>query len=88
MDPVADLVVADLLYPDHVTENSMVYHRAGHKWYYLSNHNTDEVIIFKQMDSQEGSVPGKSFSHWHGLINNIRSLVGTWLLTRAFSPVA
>lgn len=62
INPATDLEVADLLYPDHVTENSMVYYRSDHKWYYLSDHNTDEVIVFKQMDSQEGSLPGKHSS--------------------------
>lgn len=66
--------MADLLYPDHVTENSMVYHREGQKWYYLSNHNTDEVIIFKQMDSQEGSVPGKYILQ-RALVSRMQELV-------------
>lgn len=59
VDPDTDVAVADLLYPDHVTENSMVYYRDRYKWYYLSNHATDEVLIFKQMDSLEDSVQGK-----------------------------
>lgn len=52
----------------------MVYHREGQKWYYLSNHNTDEVIIFKQMDSQEGSVPGKYILQ-RALVSRMQELV-------------
>lgn len=66
VDPATDLAVADLLYPDHVTENTMVYFSEDYKWYYLSNHNTDEVIIFKQMDSEENSLPGKRMANITG----------------------
>ena len=55
----ADLEAADLLYPDLVTENFQIYHRPGHKWYYLSNQLPSELVVFKQADSLNEMNPGK-----------------------------
>ncbi|KAK3935063.1 hypothetical protein QBC46DRAFT_424225 [Diplogelasinospora grovesii] len=53
-----DLAVSDLLYPDLATENSLLYHRGGLRWYYLSDHAPDEIIVFKQSDSMRSACPG------------------------------
>ncbi|KAF2232582.1 putative CmcJ-like methyltransferase [Viridothelium virens] len=58
VDRRKDIEVADLLYPDYATENSQLYCSTAYKWYYLSNQTVDEVLVFKQMDSLEGSYPG------------------------------
>jgi hypothetical protein len=58
VDSAGDLEAADLLYPDLVTENYQVYYKSGYKWYYLSNHDVSEVIVFKQSDSNTGACPG------------------------------
>ncbi|KAL9078239.1 MAG: hypothetical protein Q9157_002857 [Trypethelium eluteriae] len=58
VDEHNDVEVADLLYPDYTTENSQLYHSIAYKWYYLSNQATDEILVFKQMDTLEGSCPG------------------------------
>ncbi|KAI0436326.1 hypothetical protein F4803DRAFT_572617 [Xylaria telfairii] len=58
LQPTNDYEVSDLLYPNLVTENTLVYFRPGLKWYYLSDHKTNEVIIFKQMDSDPKACPG------------------------------
>ncbi len=47
-----DLVVADQVYPKHVTENIQVQHGPGQKWYYLSNQQPDELLLFRQTDSK------------------------------------
>lgn len=58
VDRKRDLTGSDLLYPDLATENSQVYYKPGFKWYYLSSHQTNEVIVFKQSDSLESACPG------------------------------
>ncbi|KAK0615125.1 putative CmcJ-like methyltransferase, partial [Bombardia bombarda] len=58
VDPRRDLEIADLLYPNLATENSYMYYRPGLKWYFLSDHSPDEVLVFKQMDSLKGACPG------------------------------
>jgi hypothetical protein len=59
-----DLEAADLLYPDLATENYQVYHHQRHRWFYLSDHETTELIVFKQSDSDptaSAGVPHCSF---------------------------
>ena len=60
VDPPSDLEAADLLYPDRVTENYQVYHREAHKWYYLSDHRPDEIMVFRQASTSKQELPGKS----------------------------
>ena len=54
-----DLTLVDLIYPTYATENTLVFYRSEHKWYYLSGQRTDEVIVFKQADSLEASCAGE-----------------------------
>ncbi|EAL85031.1 putative CmcJ-like methyltransferase [Aspergillus fumigatus Af293] len=63
IDVRKDLAVADLLYPDLATENQVMYYRDGLKWYYLSDHEPSEIIVFKQMDSLNSACPGRWMSH-------------------------
>ncbi|KAK3373518.1 putative CmcJ-like methyltransferase [Lasiosphaeria ovina] len=58
IDRHMDLEISDLLYPDRATENSIMYYRDGLKFYFLSDHQPDEVIVFKQMDSLASACPG------------------------------
>ena len=51
MQKDVNLEAADSLYLDLATENFQVYHRAEHKWYYLSSQTPSELIVFKQADS-------------------------------------
>lgn len=55
-----DVEIADLLYPNLVTENSIMYYNQGMKWYYLSDHSVEEILVFKQMDSLQSACPGTS----------------------------
>ena len=55
----SDLEAADLLYPDLVTENFQVYHCKTHRWYYLSNHQPDEIIVFRQASTSPKRPLGK-----------------------------
>lgn len=63
IDVRKDLAVADLLYPDLATENQVMYYRDGLKWYYLSDHEPSEIIVFKQMDSLNSACPGRWMSN-------------------------
>jgi hypothetical protein len=54
-----DLTPADLIYPTYATENTLVFYRPEHKWFYLGGQRTDEVIVFKQADSLEASCAGE-----------------------------
>jgi hypothetical protein len=53
-----DLEAADLLYTDFATENRQVYYRDEYKWYYLSDHGVDELLVFKQSDTDADACPG------------------------------
>lgn len=50
VDP-ADLVPADIIYPNFVAENQMVQFNANQRWHWLSDHREDEVLAFKALDT-------------------------------------
>ncbi|KAF2815319.1 uncharacterized protein BDZ99DRAFT_516054 [Mytilinidion resinicola] len=58
VDKENDITDSDLIYPDHAAENMQVYYRPGYKWYFLSNHKTTEIIVFKQTDSLPAACAG------------------------------
>lgn len=58
VDPQADLEAADLLYPDMVTENFQVYHRDTYKWFFLSQQDICEAMVFLQADTGTNGQPG------------------------------
>lgn len=55
-----DFEDTDLLYEDLATENRQVYYCDDYKWYYLSEHQVDELMVFKQSDSDPDACPGTS----------------------------
>lgn len=55
VDKQDDITESDLIYPDHAAENMQVFHRTAYNWYYLSDHKTNEVLVFKQADSLQSS---------------------------------
>ena len=55
-----DLEAADILYPDLATENYQLYFRPKYRWYYLSNHQPSELIVFKQAESLSNTGTGIS----------------------------
>lgn len=57
--PKSDLEPADILYPDLATENFQVYHNKRHRWYYLSDHMPDEIIVFRQASTFPGGPQGE-----------------------------
>ena len=58
VDQGSDLEAADLLYPDLVTGNFQVYYNKKHRWYYLSDHKPEEIIVFKQASSSSHGLVG------------------------------
>ena len=46
-----DLVRADLIYPDRVGEIYNAVYSPDHRWFYVSEMQTDEVLLFKGYDS-------------------------------------
>lgn len=53
-----DLEPTDMVYPDYYTENLSLRFNAAQKWYYISDHQPDEIIVFKQSDSNPKGVAG------------------------------
>lgn len=49
---VADCRVADRVYHDRFTENQHLHFNPGHKWFYVKDLRPDEVVVFRQLDSQ------------------------------------
>ena len=61
-----DLVATELRYPDRTGEISLLRHRPEHVWSYVSEMRRDEVLLFKQYDSDRGVarfVPHAAFDH-------------------------
>lgn len=46
-----DLIATDLVYPHVRGETSSVEYKPGHRWYYFSNQQPDEVILIRVHDS-------------------------------------
>ena len=49
----ADLTACDHVRKSFVGESSYMHYRPEHKWFYLSNHQPDEVLIVKIFDSED-----------------------------------
>jgi hypothetical protein len=65
VDP-ADLVAADIVYPDRTGEIFEVLHNPAHAWTYFDSMRYDEVLLFKQYDSAPGAAcctPHAAFAH-------------------------
>src|SRR5262245_11994595 len=48
-----DLVAADLVYRDRTGENYLMTYRPSHRWFYVPQMHTDEVLLLKCYDSAE-----------------------------------
>ena len=53
-------MAGDVVDRNQVFENTQVHYNSGQKWYYLSGQMPDELILFKNADSEEpaGATPG------------------------------
>ncbi|KXT00841.1 hypothetical protein AC578_982 [Pseudocercospora eumusae] len=84
---VQDMETTDMVYPDYFTENLSLRFNSAQKWYYLSDHQPDEIIIFKQSDSDPsavGGVPHCSFANPKASCDELpRNLIAnTWHVLR------
>jgi len=65
-----DFEDADLLYTDLATENCQVYFSEAYQWHYLSDHQVDELIVFKQSDTDPKACPGVPHSSfWNPFVS-------------------
>ncbi len=58
-----DITLNDALHYKRVGENSLLHHSEAHRWYYLSDMREDDLIVFRNVDS-EGEMPRKSAEHF------------------------
>ncbi|KAI9021843.1 methyltransferase [Hyaloraphidium curvatum] len=54
--PFEDLLPYDLIYPDRVGGNYTIRYNPQHAWYYLPRQTPEEVLLFKQFDSEPAQV--------------------------------
>jgi hypothetical protein len=54
-------MAGDIVDKEAVFENTQVHFNAEQRWYYLSNQRAEELLIFKNADSEEesGGMPGE-----------------------------
>jgi hypothetical protein len=59
-----DTMAGDIVDKDAVFENTQVHFNAEQKWYYLPDQMPEELLIFKNADSEEesGGIPGNFIS--------------------------
>lgn len=53
---INDLAATDLLYPGRTGEIYLVHRSPSHRWFYFSEMDRDEALVFKQYDSQVNGV--------------------------------
>ena len=56
-----DLIASDLVYPHVRGETSRVEFKPGHRWYYFSEQQTDEVLLIRVHDSKNDGRARLSF---------------------------
>ncbi|OAA70228.1 hypothetical protein ISF_02202 [Cordyceps fumosorosea ARSEF 2679] len=47
----SDLLPADVIYPNYLAENCMIHFNPNQRWYWLPEQESDEILIFKAIDS-------------------------------------
>jgi hypothetical protein len=53
-----DCMATDVVTRTGFTENYQIYPSSDYKWYYLNNQLADEVILFRQTDTDEATAKG------------------------------
>lgn len=77
-----DTISADVVFHNRFTENERLYYSPKHKWYYFQDLGDDEVVVFRQTDSEVENGGGKFTSlspvayhlHSHNVCNH------SWLI--------
>ncbi|KFY01638.1 hypothetical protein V490_00830 [Pseudogymnoascus sp. VKM F-3557] len=52
-----DLEQVDVVHRDHVGESCVLYYNKNHKWYYLGNQEVQDVMVFRNTNSNGESIP-------------------------------
>lgn len=58
VDRENDILSSDSVRRNMVIEVSLLHHNDSHKWYFLDNHGVDDLVVFRNVDSQ-GTSPRK-----------------------------
>lgn len=65
IDASKDLEETDFVYQNHVEEDSQMYHRSHHKWYYQNEMTPSQAYVFRQHEANSAlqalGVPHTSF---------------------------
>lgn len=61
----SDIVHADVLHVDRVTENQLLYPNEQQRWYYVENQRPNDLILFRNVDST-----GKRAVGFHAAVQN------------------
>ncbi|PVH93911.1 hypothetical protein DM02DRAFT_603318 [Periconia macrospinosa] len=56
-----DTLASDIVFPDHYTENVQVHYSPKHKWYYVSEQQPHEALLFKTVYDKVLGCPHGSF---------------------------
>ena len=54
LDVTNDLIASDNIYPYEIKENYNVFYNPKHHWCYLSDHEPNELLLFKAFDTERG----------------------------------
>jgi hypothetical protein len=55
-----DPILNDIVYENSCGENELIMANDKHRWYYLSDQSTDDLIIFRQSSTVRFDVPSKT----------------------------
>lgn len=59
-----DLILVDKIHEDHWEEGLYLHNRPWHKWYWIPEQTSDEIILFVTWDSEEGETVGMYNMPW------------------------
>ncbi|KAK3372249.1 putative CmcJ-like methyltransferase [Podospora didyma] len=51
VDPDNDIIDNDAIHRDHIEENSLLHYNSAHKWYYIKNQTSSDLMVFRNADS-------------------------------------
>ncbi|KAF2252355.1 hypothetical protein BU26DRAFT_502835 [Trematosphaeria pertusa] len=63
LDVFRDLIASDNIYLHKIRENYNVLWNKSHKWYFLENHQPNEVLVFKTFDTYAGKGNARACPH-------------------------
>jgi hypothetical protein len=60
IDSQDDPILNDIVYENSCGENELIMANDKHRWYYLSDQSTDDLIFFRQCSTIQFDVPSKT----------------------------